>query len=112
MGNLYLRNLKAQFFDDEGAKKIVVYFETHMDSAWNLNEVQVPAPNTVIRSDLTIKFDIDENVQDSIQEFVVKPWKYVYPVLLPKDYRHVTTVYLYHSKGADDESVGTTGDPT
>ncbi|NOX85778.1 MAG: hypothetical protein GXO86_07415 [Chlorobi bacterium] len=112
MENLYLRNLKAQFFDDDGVKKIMVYFETHMDAAWDLNPIQLPQDGAVINSDLTLKFKVIENVQGSKLTFQVKSWKYIYPVALPDGYKHVTTVYLYHSKGSDGESLGTVGDPT
>ncbi len=112
MRNLYLHNLKAQFFDDPDGKKILVYFETHMDDAWDLNPVQVPPDGTTISSDLTLKFDVFENIQDSKQIFKVKSWRFTYPVDIPVGYKHVTSVYLFHSQGIDNESIGTIGDPT
>jgi len=112
MGNLILRNVHAQFFGDPGDKKILVYFETHMDSAWNLNPLQLPPQGTIINSDLTLKFDVMEVNKGSEQTFQIKKWDYIYPVALEANYKHVTTVYLFHSQGADKESVGTIGDPT
>jgi len=111
MGNLYLRNLHAQFFDDPEGKKILVYFETHMDSAWDLNPIQLPSNGTLVNNDLTLKFEVIGNPEGK-QTFQVKSWKYIYPVELPQDYKHITTVYLFHSQGPDNESVGTVGDPT
>ncbi len=55
MANRYLRNLHAQFYGMVGAKKLVVYFETNMDSSWDLNLIQSP-PGNLINADTTLKF--------------------------------------------------------
>jgi hypothetical protein len=106
----YLRNLHAQFFDDDhGVKKIKVYFETHMDNVWSLIDVQVPPPATSISDNLILVFKIDE--KPSKNQFVTSQHTYVYDIDIPAGFKHFTTVILYHSLESDHDSVGTAGDP-
>jgi len=108
MGN-YLRNLHAQFFGNPGGKKIKVYFETHMDSQWNLIDTKVPAPGTVISNNLDLAFKIDESTSEN--SFKKTKHEYVYDVDISTEFKHFTSVILYHSQGSDHDSVGTAGDP-
>jgi hypothetical protein len=106
----YLRNLHAQFFDDPSGKKIKVFFETHMDDQWSLVNVQVPDPATPITDNLILIFKLDEHI--SKNNFVTSQHVYVYNVDILPNFKHFTTILLYHSQGSDHDSVGTAGDPT
>ena len=109
MENYYLRNLHAEFYKDQGDPFIKVYFESHMNDSWELVDIQVPPQNTVIASDLVLKFKTDET--KSKGTYGVVGYTKVYPVNIPANYRHFTTVVIFHSRGSDKDSMETVGDP-
>jgi len=113
MANYYLRNLHAQFYTDKKGHYIKVYFETHMDNSWELIDVQVPPPGSLVHSDLILKFNTEES--NNSGTFGTNDWTFEWPVDFsgqnPETFRHVTTVYIFHSKGSDKDSMETVGDP-
>ncbi len=107
----YLHNLHAKFFKDQSnVKKIKVYFETNMDSEWSLIDIQVPAPGVPITANLDLVFKINES--KSTNTFTTEIHEYVYDHDVLPNFKHFTSVILYHSLGSDSDSVGTAGDPT